>query len=132
MMTLQQILDTVAPHLLRQNDKARGDLGCVYRATDGKKCAVGVLIPDGAYTKAIEQCTVNAINLDMPAARALRKALIASDIDVDDNKTVDFLSRLQSTHDHYKPTEWLGRLVSLANEYGLDTAVLQPHREGAA
>lgn len=48
-MNMQEIFDTVVAHL-RSMDSGRAinSAGhCVYLAPDGKKCAVGVLIPDG-------------------------------------------------------------------------------------
>lgn len=54
-MTPQDIFDTVAAHLYKQNKRsykgnARMSGGfCVYRSPEGLKCAVGCLIPDEDY-----------------------------------------------------------------------------------
>lgn len=48
-MNSQEIFDTVATHLFKQGEQARGDriLGrCSYRTDEGLTCAVGCLIQD--------------------------------------------------------------------------------------
>jgi hypothetical protein len=58
-MNKQDAFNTVCEHLMKQGEKAR-DSGntdwnnCVYRAPDGKKCAVGCLIPDDKYSDMME------------------------------------------------------------------------------
>jgi len=53
-MNAQQIFDTVALHLFQQKHPATKDGGCVYRAPNGDKCAVGCLISDEDYTDRME------------------------------------------------------------------------------
>jgi len=55
MKTQQEIFDTVATHLLKQNDKSLDSYGeCRYRAEDGNMCAVGCLIDTKHYTSGFE------------------------------------------------------------------------------
>lgn len=53
-MTPQEIFDTVSDHLFAQGAPSRqeneeGGITCAYRGNDGRKCAIGVLIPDNIY-----------------------------------------------------------------------------------
>lgn len=58
-MTSQQIFDIVIDHLLTQGKPSRSDV-CLYRSSDGSKCAVGVLIPDSEYDSNMEFSVVDA------------------------------------------------------------------------
>ena len=55
-LTNQEAFDAVLVHIRAQEYKpARGPYAtCCYRAPDGKKCAVGCLIPDELYTPDFE------------------------------------------------------------------------------
>lgn len=54
-MTNQETFDIVARHLVKQGCRSyEYGFGCVYRSSDGKKCAVGALIPDELYSKEME------------------------------------------------------------------------------
>lgn len=58
-MTDQEIFDTVVSHLLQQGKPASDGDYCVYRTTDGLKCAIGVLIPDDEYIPTMEGCPLS-------------------------------------------------------------------------
>jgi len=58
-MEAQEIFDTVAKHLFMQGCQAieiddEGEKSCLYRDTEGRMCAVGVLIPDELYQRSME------------------------------------------------------------------------------
>lgn len=57
-LTLQEIFEVVAKHLLPQNRQAEGSRGngpiCVYRNPAGEKCAAGCLISDNEYCSKLE------------------------------------------------------------------------------
>jgi hypothetical protein len=54
-MDAQRIFDIVARHLFTQGERALTDGGaCAYRGKTGRKCAVGVLIPDSLYNPKLE------------------------------------------------------------------------------
>jgi hypothetical protein len=51
----QEVFDIVVNHLFTQGRPADDDVrGCMYRAPDGLRCAVGVLIPDDLYDTEFE------------------------------------------------------------------------------
>ena len=51
----QEVFDIVVNHLFTQGRPAYdGVRGCMYRAPDGLRCAVGVLIPDDLYDTEFE------------------------------------------------------------------------------
>lgn len=51
----QECFDRVAKHMLTQNCKSVDLCGeCMYRGSDGTKCAAGCLIPDEAYSDKFE------------------------------------------------------------------------------
>ena len=51
----QEVFDIVVNHLFTQGRPAYdGVQGCMYRAPDGLRCAVGVLIPDDLYDPEFE------------------------------------------------------------------------------
>ena len=59
MNTLQHVFDAVATHLLNQLGSAMSSTGeCCYRASDGRMCAIGCLIPDDRYDPGIEGYSV--------------------------------------------------------------------------
>jgi hypothetical protein len=126
-MTLQQIFDKSAVHLLTQNKKAKSHGSCQYRGDGGTMCAVGCLIPDEHYSKDIEGCGVSgawhARSAD-PYARKLREALMASGIDIDDAKTMRMLDELQTIHDNHPVELWLGDLRDLAENFSLNAEAL--------
>lgn len=50
----QQVFDTVLAHLRKQGAPAIHDGGCVYRAENGNRCAIGCLIADTDYDPLME------------------------------------------------------------------------------
>lgn len=77
-MNPQDVFDTVARHLFTQGTRAgcevRNEYGevhdfeCLYRAPDGRSCAVGCLIPDAAYRPSMEgssACTLTVMFSDV-------------------------------------------------------------------
>ena len=55
-MNKQQVFERIVDHLLAQKEPALnpGKYACMYRGENGKKCAVGVLIPDEEYLSGFE------------------------------------------------------------------------------
>lgn len=63
-MTEQELFDTVALHLITQGKRATNQQGVpVYRASDGSKCAIGIIIPDRLYVPEIEYMDIRMILL---------------------------------------------------------------------
>lgn len=121
-MTPQEIFNTVAKHLFAQGKRSRSEIGdnldiCVYRAPDGSKCAVGVLIPDACYDPQFEGNNViallNQFNDVLPRWMDANMSL---------------LSALQDVHD--TPENWCSedRLKDAfrrcADYYSLDSSIL--------
>ena len=96
-MNKQEIFDKVVNHLMTQGKRA-GILGddsvfeCRYRAEDGKKCAVGCLITDDAYTPDIEGSNISA--------RSVQDAIRNSGIKMqEEDEIFNMLNDLQYIHD---------------------------------
>jgi hypothetical protein len=99
-LTRQEILDKVVEHFRAQGGPAVTKRHtCAYRAEDGKKCAVGVLIPDSFYTPAMEGRTAQTL------ARIFPDALRAAGVDPE--RDSDFLTSLQMVHDNAAITYYL-------------------------
>ncbi len=123
-MTPQEIFDKVATHLLSQNVKSQDAMRCVYRGPFGRKCAVGVLIPDELYQPIMEGRQVQDFSDAFGACgtKALRAALDVVGILPTE---MQLLQALQNTHDGYDPREWMVQLGALAMQFGLSDAILK-------
>jgi hypothetical protein len=67
-MEKQEIFTQVVKHLFKQGYKSEGWLdpdadgtGCLYRAEDGGRCAVGYFIPDDVYSVCMEGKSVSSL-----------------------------------------------------------------------
>jgi len=113
MATKQETFDVVARHLLTQNAKSEevvnGRRYCRYRGDEGRRCAVGVLIPDDIYSAEFEGRFADELGLLLPSL----------------GHDVDLCVELQHVHDcENGPRKWPAHLRSLAERYGLSAAVL--------
>lgn len=64
-MKKQEIYDKVCKHLAKQKTRAMNkgvDKGCAYRDDDGRKCAVGCLIPYNIWKKEVLANGINTGN----------------------------------------------------------------------
>jgi hypothetical protein len=120
-MNTQELFDKVATHLLTQNAKAQDALGgCVYKADDGKMCAVGCLIDAKFYNGDLEGKGISMGDSGMAVYNAVRYS-IGDDITP---RQVRMLQDLQDIHDDYPTEDWPEELQNLAEEYDLSTAIL--------
>ena len=110
MPSKQETFDLVAAHLLVQNAKSEDSYACLYRGPNGRKCAVGVLIPDSDYDPALEGLLANDLKLTP----------ILNKLGIDPELAAD----LQDVHDSHDPEEWRRKLLDLAAEHGLDDSVV--------
>jgi len=114
MTDLQGVFDRVARHLLIQREpskrKFQGRPICAYRGNFGRRCAVGVLIADAAYTVELE-----SRGLQCPSVKF---ALENSGVDLDDH-TSRMLDLLQELHDEISVCQWRSRLAEIADAFGL-------------
>lgn len=116
-MSLQRIFNEVARHLLKQGRKATlgSGYGCAYLASDGCKCAVGCLIPPENYDPSIERLPVDDSVILSRLPGWVRETDNAQGLLVD----------LQRVHDISEPHEWLWRLRQTADDWRLDSSVLE-------
>lgn len=91
-METQTIFTQVIQHLARQRVAAVHPSGnCQYRTPDGKRCAVGYLVPEWYYNETLEGNT--------PRDREVKNALMWTHGDFT-NQQWELLQELQSVHDH--------------------------------
>jgi hypothetical protein len=121
-MTEQEMFDKVARHLLTQGCKSqtaepsRMVFGtavhyCLYRGPEGRKCAIGALIPNWAYRKSMESKIVDML----VAEYALMKWLIPHPA---------LAHELQLLHDTVVVENWPIELRRTAERHGLNTEVV--------
>ena len=118
--TNQEAFDFVVRHFVRQRVMSVEASGsCMYRAPDGKRCAVGALIKDEAYKPEMERQSVLNLNGESPVRPLLDVGSVHRRL----------LTRLQYIHDAafagLVRRTLLGRLREVATEYNLDTTVLE-------
>lgn len=110
----RQMFKIIKAHLLSQNDKAKGEIDCMFLAPDGKKCAVGCLIKPELYTPRCEAGSVWKIND--------HKKYQARQLTEEDQNLINvlqqslgftltsqdwtFLAQLQEIHDASAPCYW--------------------------
>jgi hypothetical protein len=106
----QQIFDQVAEHLFTQSRKAtyagieEYRPRCAYRGANNCVCAIGSLIPDCEYNSDMESNSVGSL---------IEKFYSSFHPEF---KLINFLQKLQSTHDSYEIFNWKHRLMIIANE----------------
>lgn len=128
-MNTQELFDKVATHLLTQNAKAHnpddldylGHPRCMYRALDGKLCAVGCLITDENYNP----------NQEGEPARVLKNIIELSVGRKLLHSEVRLLTELQSIHDRRQVKDWRYFLTKLAEENELNTNAIDAIPEAA-
>jgi hypothetical protein len=116
----QEVFNTVADHLIRQGRKAihgtdeygRISQRCRYRAHDGTKCAIGVLIPDDLYHPNLEGRGVWRLLKDASEGLPL-SPLFGPEV------CHGLLMSLQDIHDCVTVCEWPRMLRALAKELSL-------------
>ena len=120
-MTRQEIFDKVVAHFAVQREAAAEYGVCMYRTPDGRKCAIGALIPDEVYSRSLENKFVRTLLLEFPD---IMRASGLSDGDV------CFLFALQDVHDSIASSNkpflnyFSHRMRLLAATYKLDDSSL--------
>lgn len=117
-MSAQDIFDTVADHLLTQNQKAIDKAGkiCAYRGKNGTKCALGCLISDDEYSPSLEGHSFLAVKSSFPARLHAHG---------------DLITALQNVHDFYHTSNWRIELFEVAKSFKLDSSVLLKYPDAA-
>lgn len=113
-MTKQETFDIVVKALRKQGRRSIDISGkfCVYRGPEGRKCAVGHLIPDELYYPELECQSADSPQL----IRILSKL----------GHDMEFCYELQQIHDHYTPERWEEEWTLLAEH----NCLVVPPREG--
>lgn len=127
-MNAQELFDTSALHMLCQGEKSTGVVGglesCMLHSSDGRRCAIGCLIPDHIYTATLEGSSV----LDILAAAGGSNKMADRDVRLNARQARffsewlehgDLLYELQCTHDAFSVEDWLVRLRRTAVKHGL-------------
>lgn len=129
--TLQEIFDITVQHLAKQKCQAIDikDM-CMYRASNGKKCAYGIHIPDEEYRLEFENKSSDVLNLQL--------GYVAPAFRGEDNKFATpshaTLARmLQVAHDSCVSLNVLKRdLTYLARQFSLDASLVNTITEWGA
>jgi hypothetical protein len=127
-LTLQEIFNKGAAHLLRQGVQSLADSGdsgseCLYRGPNGVMCGAGPFIPDAQYTEALEGI---AVPVDGAALDEDQQALVRAfeHGGIQGSQAFGLLRRIQGVHDSRMPGAWREALRILAMDYKLDAGVL--------
>lgn len=132
LLTHQEIFNTVATHLLKQNAQCGDQLGCRYfDPATGRKCAVGCLIPPERYDAQFEGCSIGSI-LDVlmglykgedmldDSQHQLLNVLIDAGVGTTSIDTLELLDELQQIHDNIKVADWKLELAELAERHNFN------------
>lgn len=110
-VSLQEIFEHVATHLLKQKHKAISGAVCAYRGKGGYSCAIGCLIPNEEYSPKMEGGGVTELMIRFYHA-------INNELEL--NKQ-NLLIRMQNIHDNWTPSEWMDCIIKYAESKNLDT-----------
>lgn len=104
-MQLQDQFNFMVAHLRQQGCASVpvDGMGCAYRGTDGRKCAVGCLIPDSTYTPGLE------------AKDAYQIAPLLNTLGLDSG----LCYAMQNVHDHTPPSDWEREFRHVATQFSL-------------
>ena len=96
--TDRDVFEFIRNHLLKQGERSLMDneLTCAYLGTEGKKCAVGVLIREDIYHSSIEEKPVNHSLLRSAVTKSVPNWII----------NTDMLGELQCIHDGVSTSNW--------------------------
>ncbi len=109
MMNNQEVFDIVVRHLRKQNAASvvsEPGSACAYRGTEGRKCAVGILIPDEIYHPYMEEKSIEYVMAANPETKKWECDMC-------------LLSELMTIHDSYPVNRWEQEFRSVANAYNL-------------
>jgi hypothetical protein len=120
--TPQYLFDRVVRQMISQGGPSVDANGyCAYRGWDGRKCAVGAILPDEAYFSDMEDVRVATLaDMQPPIEQAA-----AYKVWVDEVLTpnLEFLTALQSAHDDSGDLPGiLDRMRSVGRHYALRIA----------
>lgn len=129
MKNMQDFFNKTREHLLKQNKRAfptPEDLKqnrefkptqCVYRSSNGLKCAIGVHIPDGHGAQLSHLGVEEMLEVNPDLYEVFGVEMTEGGPDSED---IDFLEDLQILHDDTPPAGWDKDLKELAERWGLE------------
>jgi hypothetical protein len=112
--TLQKTYDKIKAYFSQPNACLAKDPNngyCFYRTEDGKRCAVGVLVPDDIAKK-------------MDASGSIKDCYDIPELSewFNDYKLIDFLDEIQTAHDESNSVkEFLNTIKDIADKHNLIT-----------
>lgn len=112
-LTALELFTRCRDHLIAQAavsmgpDLVTGRPSLRYRGTHGRKCVIGVLIPDSVYDDAFEGCIVGRLPDAVLEAAGITKDLLP------------LAMALQKVHDKMPTTEWRSRLDEIGARFGV-------------
>lgn len=118
-MNRQEAFDKACKGIIAQGCRSQNDEGCLYRATNGARCAVGHLITDAQFDRyrVINSCSVYSLDEE------LLKELLP---DESTDEASRFLRDLQLVHDNSDPSDpdgyvasFMRRALKFADAYDL-------------
>lgn len=128
MKTLQQTFDIVSTHLLAQGAQSRKGHSLAYHGEQGRRDAIGVLIPDSKYTPDLEGIPLEQrTKANQPHRNILidEGYLTTADWPVGGrpSRRLKLLKALQDCHDSYSqatPDKWPDQLTKIAKDFNLE------------
>lgn len=120
MISKQETFNTVVAHLRRQGCRALSPVGaCQYRTRDGKKCAVGCLIPDDIYIPEMEGKPLYLSYIE--PNHADNRPTVVCEIVRNLGHDVDLARDLQYVHDFVAESwQWEQKFKEIAQHHGLE------------
>lgn len=126
-MTEQEVFTEVTEFLLEQDAKSMRQIGdqeyTAYYGYDGRRCAIGCLIPDLHYHDSLE-----GKGLNTPDVQA------AVGIMVDNPAIFSLLEELREVHDNLPVSEWPQAFMSIAVDHnyamGYELSFISEHYGG--
>lgn len=121
-MSLQQLYDDICSHLDRQGCQSLGSGGslvpaCMYRGVEGRKCAVGGILPDQYYTPNMEGMGAEELLGEYPElVEYIREHYhLGGGIE----EVEDLLLRTQRVHDEFLVETWAVQFERAAIDFNL-------------
>lgn len=129
---LQEMFDISVSGLLKQNKKSKSEDGhaCLYRAPDGSKCAAGLLIPDESYDEKFEShacltdMEIKDLMFDYSIQRISTLEKLREAIGIDTIEKQELIRKLQRIHDDSEIASWRLKFYKVAEDFSLNTNVL--------
>ena len=117
-MSLQEIHDIIKQGLESQQWQQSLDKWnrCMYRSKNGRKCAVGHILPDEFYTKHIE-----GLQLDGVLFKSRKCKPFFAGLNTHNDDKISFLYEMQDCHDrNNSPSRMKREFEDISNRYRLN------------